>query len=159
MPVPPVLFVLCRTWHVLVRLERFFHLFRDHIPQFRSWTKRTASTRIAAQRDQIVFSWHTIQRLARQNKVQSFGARILVENEPAKSLLVCRARRNLPRDVSLDVVAGFIELRIRINHDHRTIVRGVEDVEITVRIRLQQHAHAIAFLKHMLGIDANRQSV
>jgi hypothetical protein len=59
----------------------------------------------------------------------------------------------------LNVVSCLVEIGVGIDHHGRPVVRAIEDVEKAIGIRLQQHAHAIAFLKNVIRIDAHGQTI
>ena len=87
------------------------------------------------------------QRLAREYKIKFLRPNMFVKSQPSQSLLSRYARRNLKRNVSLKVIAGFIEVGVRIKHDGPTAIRGVENIKIAIGIGLDQKANVISFAK------------
>src|SRR5512134_1659529 len=58
----------------------------------------------------------------------------------------------------LKVVPCLVKICIRINHDWRSVVGGVENVEIAVSICLEQNANPITLLKNPRRLSANCQT-
>src|SRR6185369_2536898 len=66
---------------------------------------------------------------------------------------------NFERHVCLQVIPCFVQLGVGIDHRRGAVVGGIEDVEITVGVRLQQDAEAITFAKHALRIDTDSETI
>lgn len=72
---------------------------------------------------------------------------MFVKGQPSQSLFGGDTRRNLKRNVSLKIVARFIQIGVGIDHDRLPAIRGVENIKIAIGIGLDQKADMIAFAK------------
>src|ERR1700704_1791488 len=90
--------------------------------------------------NQIVFDGRSRERLARENKIEFLRPRVLVKGQPSQSLFSSDTRGNFKRNVSLKVVARFIEVGVRIDHDRLPAIRRVENIKIAISVGLDQKA-------------------
>src|SRR5947209_16578159 len=96
------------------------------------------------------------QRLTRDDYVQALVCRVSVELEPVfNSRLV---PRNLVRHVRLNTVCALLKSNIWVEHLRIAVVLGVKDVEVTVRVRFERKAYAVARMKLLRRVNAHSAS-
>ena len=128
------------------------------------WTGQITGARTlirppAAELQQRIFNGNDGQWFARENKIEPLCSHMFVESKPAQTLFARVTRGNFERHMRLNVVATLIELRAWIDHYRSAAVGGVEDIKVSIRIRFKQDAHEVAFVKFMIRIHANRQTI
>src|ERR1043166_2388764 len=120
---------------------------------------REPLTAVPIEDDLIAFNGNGGKRFAGKNKIQFLRAAVFVKRQPLQSLFRSQARGNLKRYVCLKVVASFVQLSIRVDHYRRSIVGGVEKIQIPIGIGLNQKPDVIAFVKVVRRIRSDSQAI
>ena len=137
--------------------SRNAELFLQASPSVSGWVPGTLGLFFGAVFDQIILEGTPDSG----SRVKTTYRRSLpaCSSKPSKPLFRGDARGDLQRHVSLEVIAGLIQLRIRINHHRGTVVCCIKDIEMPIRIRLEQHPHTIALVKLVRWIDTYCQAI